>query len=113
MADYRLQWTTLARTDFLEIVQRIADEAPLNAPRVVRRILRTAAGLRTFPRRCREVPEHQDRDSLEIREAIVAPWRIMYLLESDTIRIIAVVDGRRNLYQWLPERLSRLNGEGQ
>jgi hypothetical protein len=44
---------------------------------------------------------------LEIRELIVRPWRLTYVIEGHAVRIAAVVDSRRDMVAWLERHLAR------
>lgn len=63
--------------------------------------------LRTTPTRGRFVPELAERGLRFWREAVVAPWRIMFQIEGGTVNILAVLDGRRDLHEILLARLTR------
>jgi toxin ParE1/3/4 len=41
------------------------------------------------------------------RELVVKPYRILYRVSSDTVTVLAVFDGRRDLEDLLLERLLR------
>lgn len=64
------------------------------------RIEKRLAGLKRFPFTGRPIPELPDG---ERREVIVAPFRIIYRVVEDQVRILAVVHGRRDLESALPE----------
>lgn len=108
MAEFRVEWTVAARADFLEIIRFIATDSPLNAMAVLERIERAALTMRRLPGRGRRVPELGRSRELEIREVIVKPWRMMYRVDGHAVRIIAVVDSRRDLGDWLRVRLAYL-----
>lgn len=105
---WRIQWTEVARADLLDIVGYIAQDNPGNALRVANRIDRAAKTLRRFPRRGRRVPELLEGGREEIRQLVLAPWRLMYGVGGSAVTIIAVVDGRRELHEWLARRMLRL-----
>jgi hypothetical protein len=48
-----------------------------------------------------------------MREVLVKPWRLMYRIDGLRVRVVAVVDGRRSLHEWLPLRLAQLASEEQ
>ena len=48
-----------------------------------------------------------------MRETFVSPWRLMFRIEGQRVRIAAVVDGHRSLHDWLPLRLAQLGVEEQ
>ena len=54
------------------------------------------------------IPELADLTrSLEIRELIVRPWRLSYVIEGRAARVTAVVDGRRDMVAWLERHIDR------
>ncbi len=114
MADYAVEWTAAARSDLRAVVGYIARQGqPLAARGVARRIERAAGSLALHPKRCRHVPEQADMAGPQMRELLVTPWRLMYRIDGRRVRIVAVVDGRRSLHEWLPLRLAQLASEEQ
>jgi len=62
----------------------------------------TARSLRRFPRRGRRVPKLAGHQAdFEIRESVVAPWRLIYRIEGERVTIIGVVDSRMDMHEWL------------
>lgn len=112
---YRVGWDPAASADLIEIVSFIAAESPLTAQRVAARLVAAAASLRHHARRGRRVPEVLALADpatlaalgLEIRELIVGPWRLTYVVEGRAVRIAAVVDSRRDMVAWLERHLAR------
>jgi len=112
---FRVGWDPAAGADLMEIVSFIATESPLTAQRVAARLTTAAASLRLQPRRGRRVPELSALVDpvalaglgLEIRELIVGPWRVAYVIEGRAVRIAAVVDSRRDMVAWLERHLTR------
>jgi toxin ParE1/3/4 len=90
----RIAWRKQARLDVASIRDYIARDSPANAKKVVATIERTADRLVDFPYAFRMIPEFQDP---ERRETFVYQYRVMYRVESDCIRILRVVHGRRLL----------------
>jgi toxin ParE1/3/4 len=77
-----------------EIHRFIARNAPLAATRMVARILAATRRLEDFPasgRRLRE--EHTET----LREVIVRPYRVIYRLEPNEVRIIWILHSARLL----------------
>ena len=66
-----------------------------------------AARLESEPRRGRIVPELARFGIRTWRELIVRPYRIVYRIDGDTVAVLAVFDGRRELEDVLLERLVR------
>ena len=73
-----------------------------------RAIERAAGTLARHPQRCRRVPEQENALGLEMRETFMSPWRLMFRIDGRQVQIVAVVDGRRSLHEWLPLRLVQL-----
>jgi plasmid stabilization system protein ParE len=91
---YALVWAPAARADLDEIEAYIASASPVDARRVVERILEVSRKQCDFPFSARVIPEFQDPNR---RETFVYQWRLMYRVETDHIVIIRVVHGRRLL----------------
>lgn len=81
-----------------EIVAAVALEA---------RFDRALRSLETFPLRGRVVPELRRHGVISYRELIVAPHRVMYRIDARTVRVVAIVDGRRDLDDILVARIRR------
>ena len=92
----KVYWTDKARTRLREIEQRIASESPLVASRVMQRILHRSRRIGELPHSGRRVPEFERDD---IREILVRPYRIIYLLRVDGIDVLTV----RHYRELLPE----------
>jgi len=58
-----------------------------------------------MPNRGRVVPELKFYNIITYRELIVAPWRIIYRIENDTVYVLSIIDGRRNVEDLLLARL--------
>ena len=52
------------------------------------------------------MPELADHPEEDVRETIVAPYRIIYEVDERRVLIHAVVDGRRDLHDHLLDRLA-------
>ena len=117
MADrYGVTWDPQARDDLREIVRFIAEDSPLNARRAAARLISAADSLRQNPQRCRRVPELAELPGftdltsvLEVRELIVRPWRLTYAIDGRTVRVVAIVDSRRDMVAWLEHHMHRLS----
>ncbi|MGO1540656.1 MAG: type II toxin-antitoxin system RelE/ParE family toxin [Luteimonas sp.] len=109
MADPRVEWTDAARDDLRSIVFRIAQDSLDDAFAVAGRLERRVGTLGTLTARGRVVPELRKMGERRFRELIEGPWRILYLAEGPSVSIIAIVDSRRNLNDWLREQMSRFH----
>lgn len=94
-------WTPRARADLRAIHDHIANDAPLNAKRIVQEMVRKTDALLARPHMGKKVPEVND-DSL--REISLHSWRILYLLRQDNVYIVTLVHKRRDLQ---PEEIPR------
>jgi len=63
--------------------------------------------LETVPRRGRVVPELARFGMQTWHELLVKPYRIVYRVSGDTVTVLALFDGRRDLEDVLLERLLR------
>lgn len=107
MLERVVEWTDFAQDDLRAIVFYIAFDSMANAMTVLERIEHRAATLRALSTRGRIVPELRRFGEHRYHELIEAPWRLIYDLEAQHVRIIAVVDGRRDLDEWLNEQPAR------
>jgi plasmid stabilization system protein ParE len=104
---FRVQWAEIAIRDLEEIVAFIALDSPTNAERVLERIERRASTLESTPERGRVVPELAREGMRNWREFVVKPYRLIYRIEGDTVTVLSLFDGRRDLEDLLLERLVR------
>lgn len=104
---FRVEWAEVAVRDLEELVSYIALDSEVNAARVLKRIETRAASLQSSPTRGRVVPELAHFGMRTWRELVVKPYRLMYRIEGDTVTVLAVFDGRRDLEDVLLERLLR------
>jgi addiction module RelE/StbE family toxin len=104
---FRVRWADAATRDLEDTVSYIAVDSPENAERVLKRLERRAATLETAPARGRVVPELARFGMRTWRELVVKPYRLIYRIEGDTVTVLALLDGRRDLEDLLLERLVR------
>ena len=104
---YRVQWAEVAVRDLEELVGYIAADSEINAHRVLARLETRAAARESSPGRGRIVPELSHFGMRTWREFVVRPYRIVYRIEGDTVTVLAICDGRRDLEDVLLERLLR------
>lgn len=96
----KIRWSRAAVEDLREAEAFIAADSPLYAQRFVARLLSSARKLGTHPRIGRRVLEADDPN---IRELIVQSHRIIYKTAPDSVDILGVVHGARDL-RGTPER---------
>ena len=104
---FRAKWAEAAVRDLEELVAFSALDSALAAEGVLRRIEDRAATLVSSPARGRVVPELARFGMRGWRELVVGPHRLLYRIEADTVTLLAVFDGRRDLADVLLERLIR------
>ena len=104
---FRIQWTEAAVRDLEELISYIAADSPLNAERILDKLEKRAQTLESTPVRGRVVPELAHFGIRNWRELNVKPYRIIYRIDEDTVNVLAVLDGRRDLQDLLLERLIR------
>jgi len=107
MIERRVLWTRTARRDLDAIVAYIATDSIENAMSVLDRLQDRAESLRTAAERGRLVPELRSIGVHQYRELVERPWRIVYRMKPDSVMVLAVLDGRRDLESLLLERLVR------
>ena len=107
MIERRVLWTLTAKTDLDAIVAYIATDSIENALSVLDRLQERADSLTTAAERGRLAPELRSIGVNQYRELIERPWRIVYRIEPDTVMVLAVLDGRRDLESLLLDRLVR------
>jgi toxin ParE1/3/4 len=104
---FRVQWAEAAVRDLEELISYVAADSPLNAERILDKLEKRAQTLGSTPVRGRVVPELAHFGIRNWRELIVKPYRIIYRIDEDTVNVLAVLDGRRDLQDLLLERLIR------
>jgi addiction module RelE/StbE family toxin len=97
--------TKMAEMDIDEIVLYIAQDTVQNALKVMDRIKAKIFSLSTFPEKGHWVPELLAQNIKEYREIIEQPWRIIYKLQNEEVKILTVIDGRRNVQDILIQKL--------
>ncbi len=85
-------WSPQAVLDLELIREYIAHDSPRYAELVVRRLVVAVERLRTFPESGRVVPE---RNSDDLREIIVRPYRIVYRVRAGRVEIATVFRASR------------------
>jgi toxin ParE1/3/4 len=100
-------WSDAASQDLTDLITYIAADSLQNARAVLAKLKRKAESLATAPQRGRIVPELAHFGIRTWRELVVRPYRIMYRVAADTVYMLGVFDGRRDLRDVLLERLLR------
>lgn len=81
---FRIIWSETALTDLQDLVRYIAGDDRQVAKRFGDWIVTKVESLQTFPRIGRIVPEFREEC---LREMIVAPYRIVYEIDDDDMKI--------------------------
>lgn len=87
-------WTDLALDDLRSLQRYIAYDKPEAARKLAQRIRQRIRDLASHPLAGRSVPELPGSG---YREVIVAPYRIVYVVEMEQVRVLRVWHGRREL----------------
>jgi toxin ParE1/3/4 len=91
-------WTETALAQLTAAHEFIERTSPGYAQLMVRRVWDRAGQLRDFPQSGRVISESSGR---EIRELLEQPYRILYDVQPDRVRVLAVIHARRG-----PEAIS-------
>lgn len=83
------------------------NDSARRADELLARLETAIRGLATFAKRGNVPPELRRSSGREYREVHVTPYRVVYRLAGATVRVIAVVDARRDVAAFLAGRLSR------
>jgi len=97
METYTVKWTDVAKRDFKEIIDYISQDSHANAKQQYLKIRSEAGKLTQFPQKGRVIPELKKQNIEKYGELIITPWRLFYRIELDTVFVLAVIDGRRNI----------------
>jgi addiction module RelE/StbE family toxin len=103
--NYKVEWAKVAENDLKGIVEYIAEDSPVNALKILKKIKQKTSGLYTLPERGRIVPELQDQGILIYRELIIPPWRMIYRISEMKVYVLSVLDARQNVEDILLKRL--------
>lgn len=96
----RLRFSAHALAQLEEAITFIAADDPRAARRMATAIEDAVQRLKHLPASGRVVPELGDPGR---REVIVRPFRVVYRVHEDEVRILAIVHGRRLLEDALPD----------
>ncbi len=103
--NYKVEWAEVAENDLKSIIEYIAEDSPVNALKILKKIKQKTPSLYTLPERGRIVPELQDQGILIYRELIIPPWRIIYRISEKKVYVLSVLDARHNVEDILLKRL--------
>ena len=109
--NYKVFWTISAENDLNEIIDYIIANGDLNnAYKIFTKIKERVNLLKVSPEQGRIIPEFDVFKNKKYRELIVKPWRIIYKIEKKEVKVLLVIDGRRNIEDILFERLIKKDG---
>jgi len=104
---YDVRTTELAERDLAEMHAYLRSEgAGQAADRLLDRLLEAADSLERFPERGAVPPEASTLE-FEVRQLIVAPYRLFYRLEGMHVIVFLIAHGRRDMRTLLQSRLLR------
>ena len=95
----KVVWTKRAKTRLRAIHQHIAQDNPQAAQKEIEKILRRSKKLAEPPEIGHQVEGYEDT---ELREVLVRPYRLIYLIKPDRKDVITVLHYR----QLLPDDLA-------
>jgi toxin ParE1/3/4 len=90
----KIFWTEPCLEDLRAIGDYIARDSEFYAADLIEQIIMAVEALPRFPKMGRLVPEAQDPD---VRELLHQTYRIIYRLAGESIEVLAVVHGSRDL----------------
>lgn len=93
----KVKWTPRASFLLDEVAQRLAEESPAAAGKLVGDLLEAAESLSALSDRGRQVPEIGDA---EYRELLIRDYRLVYRVRADEVQIFALVHGARDFRSW-------------
>jgi len=100
-------WTATAKNDLDEIIEYIAQDSIKIAIEKYGNIRESVRQLVLLPNQGRAIPELLKQNIIKYHEIIISPWRLMYKVEKNTVYVMAVIDGRRNIEDILLQRQLR------
>ena len=102
---YYVNVSKSAKNDLKEIIKFIANNNPMNALNVLKRIEDRINSLEKFPERGGYVPELLKHNIKDYRQLIESPWKIIYKIDKNIVNVLIIIDSRRNTQDILVEKL--------
>ena len=94
-----------AEEDLLDIYKFIAiNDSFENAETLFENLMNICLSLKEFPNRGHKLPEFYDFVT-EYIEIIYKPYRIVYKIKKGVVKVMGILDGRRNIKEILKDRL--------
>ncbi len=94
---YSIVWSPSAQFDLESILDYISSDSMKPAQKQFKKIQSHCIKLGENPKAGRVIPELQHQNIKTYREIVVAPWRIMYKIDSKKIIVLAIIDSRRDI----------------
>ncbi len=102
---YKIEWAPIAISDFDVILDYIIENDSFNAAlHVQKKLIKKIETLTLLPEKHRIPHELINRGIFSIRELVAAPYSIFFRIERDFVRILGVLDRRRDLEELLFQR---------
>lgn len=103
---YSVAMTDSAENDLTNIRDYLAEHRSLeDAYSLLVAVLDRIHTLERLPLRGSVVPEAAEVGNRELRQILHLPYRLIYRVAADTVTIIAIFDGRRDVQTLLKQRL--------
>jgi len=90
----RIVWSSIANEDLKNIASYIERDSYYYAKLTVQNIYKQIRKLKEFPFSGRMIPEYNEPN---FREIIYGSYRIMYVVDSDLIKIITIVHNKQDI----------------
>ena len=90
----KAEWSQQARSDLIAIFRHIAKDNPTAARQLLARLKSSESYVLDNPLAGRVVPEFEVAN---IRERIIAPYRVIYQVQQTTIVFLTVIHSRQDL----------------
>lgn len=101
----KITWSTNAKQDIKSIYDYIFTDSPSTADKIITKITDTISHIASFPDIGKTIPLDIEQ-SENYQQIVVEYWSIIYLSESNNIKIITIIDTRRDLKDILKEKLT-------
>jgi toxin ParE1/3/4 len=110
---FAIRHSTGSHQDYAKLIDYVIETSGLEAAAAVdARLERSISTLTVLANRGRVVPELKRRGAPLYREILSGPYRIIYRVMEGEVLLVAILDGRRQLYELLLARARRFEGPG-
>ena len=86
----------MAREDLRAIARGIEADSVVNAARFMVKVLKAIEGLRVLPNG-RSLARESPAFGYPIRQTVVKPYRIIFMVEADSVRVLRVYHSARSI----------------